>query len=204
MAPSRPLSRERVLKAAFAIADKRGLEAVTMRSVAARLNVEAMSLYNHVPSKKAMLNGLVDMLIQVAALPTGEVTPEEWVRGTADGLRALAQRHPRLVGLLTTRPVPLDDPESAKPFEAGMAAFTRAGMSVTQGFAAVQATALSLLSMTQLEATAVLQQGEGEETGLARLPLAEFPLLHQVLEEPAGIDDFWRTLVDALVRGLTS
>ena len=204
MAPSRPLSRDRILKAAFAIADKRGLEAVTMRSVAARLNVEAMSLYHHVPSKKAMLNGLIDQLIQVAALPTGEVTAEEWIRGTADGLRELAQRHPRLVGLLSTRPVPLDDPESAKPFEAGMAAFTRGGQSLAEGFAAVQAIALSLLAMTQLEASSVLQPEAREETGLAALPLDDFPLLHGVLETPAGLDDFWRTLVDGLVRGLAS
>lgn len=201
--PARPLSRDRILKAAFAIADKRGLEAVTMRSVAARLNVEAMSLYHHVPSKKAMLNGLIDLLIQVAAMPTGEVTAEEWIRGTADGLRALAQRHPRLVGLLSTRPVPLDDPESAKPFEAGLAAFTRAGMSLTEGFAAVQAISLSLLAMTQLEATSVLHADDADATGLAALPQDEFPLLHGLLEAPAGLDDFWRTLVDGLVRGLT-
>jgi AcrR family transcriptional regulator len=191
------------LKAAFAIADKRGLEAVTMRSVAARLNVEAMSLYNHVPSKKAMLNGLVDMLIQVAELPTGDVTAEQWIRGAADGLRALAQQHPRLVGLLTTRPVPLDDPESAKPFEAGLAAFSRTGMTVTEGFAAVQTVALSLLSMTTLEAASVLLPGAADETGLAALPEAEFPLLRKVLEQPAGLDELWQTLVGGLVRGLT-
>jgi AcrR family transcriptional regulator len=200
---ARPLSRERVLQAAFAIADTRGLEAVTMRSVAARLNVEAMSLYHHVPSKKAMLNGLVDLLVQVAALPSGQVTAEEWIRGAADGLRSLAQQHPRLVGLLSTRAVPLDDPESAKPFEAGLAAFTRAGYDVASGFAALQSAALALLAMTQLEAAAVLQQDTVEESELGALPLEEFPLLHQVLDSEVGLDEFWRTLVDALVRGLT-
>jgi AcrR family transcriptional regulator len=200
---ARPLSRERVLQAAFAIADTRGLEAVTMRSVAARLDVEAMSLYHHVPSKKAMLNGLVDLLVQVAALPSGQVTAEEWIRGAADGLRSLAQQHPRLVGLLSTRAVPLDDPESAKPFEAGLAAFTRAGYDVASGFAALQSAALALLAMTQLEAAAVLQQDTVEESELGALPLEEFPLLHQVLDSAVGLDEFWRTLVDALVRGLT-
>ncbi|MDX6216989.1 MAG: hypothetical protein QOG99_2573 [Frankiales bacterium] len=203
MSAARPLSRERVLQAAFAIADTRGLEAVTMRSVAARLNVEAMSLYHHVPSKKAMLNGLVDLLVQVAALPSGQVTAEEWIRGAADGLRSLAQQHPRLVGLLSTRAVPLDDPESAKPFEAGLAAFTRAGYDVASGFAALQSAALALLAMTQLEAAAVLQQDTVEESELGALPLEEFPLLHQVLDSEVGLDEFWRTLVDALVRGLT-
>ena len=204
MAAARPLSRDRILKAAFAIADKRGLEAVTMRSVAARLNVEAMSLYHHVPSKKAMLNGLVDLLIQVAAMPAGDVTAEEWIRGTATGLRSLAQQHPRLVPLLSTRPVPLDDPTSALPFEAGLAAFADAGYGLADGFAALQAVAVALLAMTQMEAIAALEQGTEEESALAALPVEDFPLLHQVLEAPAGLDEFWQTLVDGLVRGLTS
>ena len=204
MAAARPLSRDRILKAAFAIADKRGLEAVTMRSVAGRLDVEAMSLYHHVPSKKAMLNGLVDLLIQVAAMPAGEVTAEEWIRGTAAGLRSLAQQHPRLVPLLSTRPVPLDDPASALPFEAGLAAFTRSGYGLADGFAALQAVAVALLAMTQLEAIATLEERTEEESALAALPVEDFPLLHQVLEAPAGLDEFWQTLVDGLVRGLTS
>jgi AcrR family transcriptional regulator len=201
---ARPLSRDRILKAAFAIADKRGLEAVTMRSVAARLNVEAMSLYHHVPSKKAMLNGLVDLLIQVAALPTGEVTAEQWIRGTADGLRSLAQQHPRLVDLLNSRPVPLDDPESARPFEAGLAAFLREGRDLGEAFAAVQAVALALLAMTQLESNAVLADDNLSQTQVTELPETEFPLLHQLPDAETTLDDFWRTLTDGLVRGLTS
>ncbi len=204
MSAARPLSRDRILKAAFAIADKRGLEAVTMRSVAARLNVEAMSLYHHVPSKKAMLNGLVDLLIQVAALPTGEVTAEQWIRGTADGLRSLAQQHPRLVDLLNSRSVPLDDPESARPFEAGLGAFVREGRDLAQAFAAVQAVALALLSMTQLESNAALAGDSPAETSVVHLPAAEFPLLRQVPEAETTLDDFWQTLTDGLVRGLTS
>ena len=204
MSAARPLSRERVLRAAFAIADKRGLDAVTMRSVAAKLNVEAMSLYHHVPSKKAMLNGLVDLLVQVADLPRGDVTAEEWIRGSAEGLRALARKHPRLVDLLSSRTVPLDDPEAARPFEAGLAAFMRTGRDLAQAFAAVQAVALSLLAMTHLEAVAVLDPGAASEaSGVDALPADEFPLLHQVSATGTELDHFWQTLVDGLVRGLT-
>jgi AcrR family transcriptional regulator len=42
-----PLSRERVLRAAVALADERGIEALTMRNLGQELGVEAMSLYNH-------------------------------------------------------------------------------------------------------------------------------------------------------------
>lgn len=204
MSAARPLSRDRILKAAFAIADKRGLEALTMRNVAARLNVEAMSLYHHVPSKKAMLNGLVDLLVQVAELPTGEVTAEQWIRGTAEGLRSLARQHPRVVDLLSSRTIPLDDPESAKPFEAGLAAFVREGRDVGEAFAAVQSVALALLSMTQLESTSVLATGTEAGTSIEELPATDFPLLHQVPEAGTSLDDFWSTLTEGLVRGFTT
>jgi AcrR family transcriptional regulator len=61
-APRRPLSRERVLRAAIALADAGGIKAVTMRRVAQELGVEAMSLYNHVESKDDLLDGVVELI----------------------------------------------------------------------------------------------------------------------------------------------
>ncbi len=58
-----PLSRDRVLRAAVALADEQGLDAVTMRRLGEQLGVEAMSLYNHVQSKRDLLDGMIDELI---------------------------------------------------------------------------------------------------------------------------------------------
>jgi AcrR family transcriptional regulator len=58
-----PLTKERVLNAAVALADERGLETLTMRNLAHELGVEAMSLYYHLPNKEAVLDGMVDSLI---------------------------------------------------------------------------------------------------------------------------------------------
>ena len=58
-----PLSRERVLRAAVALADARGIEALTMRSLGQELGVEAMSLYNHVANKEAILDGVVEVVV---------------------------------------------------------------------------------------------------------------------------------------------
>lgn len=58
------MSRERVLRAAVRIADEGGLDAVTMRAVATAVDVEAMSLYHHVANKQALLDGLVDTIVQ--------------------------------------------------------------------------------------------------------------------------------------------
>ncbi len=58
-----PLSRERVLTAAVALADREGIEAVTMRKLAQEVGVEAMSLYYHVANKEEVLDGMVEVLV---------------------------------------------------------------------------------------------------------------------------------------------
>ena len=61
--PRIPLSRERVLGAAIALADREGIDALTMRNLAHELGVEAMSLYYHVENKEALLDGVVDAIM---------------------------------------------------------------------------------------------------------------------------------------------
>ncbi len=58
-----PLTRERVLHAAVELADETGLDALTMRNLGQRLGVEAMSLYNHVANKEAVLDGVVEVVV---------------------------------------------------------------------------------------------------------------------------------------------
>ncbi|MFO7699911.1 MAG: TetR family transcriptional regulator, partial [Acidimicrobiia bacterium] len=58
-----PLSRGRVLEAAIDLADREGIEALTMRRLGLDLGVEAMSLYNHVSNKEDLLDGVVETLI---------------------------------------------------------------------------------------------------------------------------------------------
>ena len=58
-----PLTRERVLRAAVELADERGIDALTMRSLGQQLGVEAMSLYNHVSNKNDVLDGLVEVIV---------------------------------------------------------------------------------------------------------------------------------------------
>ena len=60
--PRTPLSRERVLRAAVALADESGIDSLTMRKLGEALGVEAMSLYNHVANKVDLLDGMVDLV----------------------------------------------------------------------------------------------------------------------------------------------
>jgi AcrR family transcriptional regulator len=59
-----PLSRERVLRAAVAIADATGIGSLTMRSLARELGVKPMALYYHVANKEEILDGIVDLSLQ--------------------------------------------------------------------------------------------------------------------------------------------
>ena len=67
--PRAPLTRERVLQVAITIADRAGVEGLSMRKVGQELGVEAMSLYNHVANKDDLLDGMLDVLVGEIELP---------------------------------------------------------------------------------------------------------------------------------------
>jgi AcrR family transcriptional regulator len=105
-----PLSRDRVLAAAVALADAEGLSAVTMRRLAASLGVEAMSLYHHLPGKDGLLDGLVETVVADVGDAVAEVDddagPEEWqevLRNRFLAARAVMLRHPWAPGLIGSR-----------------------------------------------------------------------------------------------------
>jgi AcrR family transcriptional regulator len=88
-----PLSAERVLQAALALADEGGLEALSMRRLAQALGVEAMSLYNHVPGKEQVLDGLVELVVAEIDLPTPGGDWRATMRGRARSAHAALMRH---------------------------------------------------------------------------------------------------------------
>jgi AcrR family transcriptional regulator len=100
--------RHKILDAALSIADERGLAAVSMRSVAERVGLSAMSLYPHVASKEALLDGVVDVLLAELLPELGKLPADAdwWTRlvAVAQGVRRLAARHPSAFSLLLARP----------------------------------------------------------------------------------------------------
>lgn len=105
--PRDPLSRERVLAAAVALADARGVEAVTMRAIAEALDCEAMSLYYYVKGKSELLAGLVevilDQVIEATEADDAAAGPEEWdqtVRRRCLTARVVMMRHPWARGVI--------------------------------------------------------------------------------------------------------
>jgi AcrR family transcriptional regulator len=100
---SRPLTRERVLGAALAVAEREGLERLSMRLVARELGVSPMALYRHVTNKDDLLDGVVERLLGQLRLPDESLAWDRRLRVLAAELRALARRHPDLFGLLLRR-----------------------------------------------------------------------------------------------------
>jgi AcrR family transcriptional regulator len=97
--------RQQILDAGLAIADAKGLEAVSMRAVAERAGVTAMALYPHVASKADLLDGMVGRLL-TGLLPHAE-PGQDWrqrLRSLARAGRKLAHQHPWGATLLFSRP----------------------------------------------------------------------------------------------------
>lgn len=98
-----PLSRDAIVRAALALADREGLDAVSMRNVASELDVGFMRFYGHVESKEQLLELMVDAVYGELAPPADE----SWraaLRSVAQELRAAAARHAWFIGLLGGRP----------------------------------------------------------------------------------------------------
>lgn len=111
-----PLNSERVFAAAIALADREGIEALTMRRLAEELGVEAMSLYYHVANKEAILDGVVEAIVSEIEVELGGFDVPAVVPDWKDAVR---QR------ILTARTVMMRHRWAPAVFE------TRTTMSVT-------------------------------------------------------------------------
>jgi len=101
--PRAPLSRDRVLRAAVALADEVGIAAFSMRKLAEALGVEAMSLYHHFANKEQILDGMIDAVFDEIELPTKAARWREAVHRRMTSVRAVLRRHRWALGLMDSR-----------------------------------------------------------------------------------------------------
>lgn len=101
-----PLSRERVLRAAIALADAGGIESLSMRRLAQELGVEAMSLYHHVANKNDILSGIADMVVAEYEIPAPGGDWKASIRRTAVSAHRVLLRHPWAANLLLAGTTP--------------------------------------------------------------------------------------------------
>jgi AcrR family transcriptional regulator len=123
-----PLSRERVLAGAVALADADGIAALTIRSLAQHLDVKPMSLYYYVANKSEILDAIVDVVFSEIDLPTvdGDWRSEIHLRATS--ARQVLRRHSWAIGLLESRTTP--GPATLRHHDAMLGTLRSAGFSI--------------------------------------------------------------------------
>ena len=192
------LTRDLILRTAVRLADRDGPDAVTLRKIANELGVHVTSLYNHVPTREAVTDGIVEMLLDEAHLPVEPLPWEEWVRRYIDGITAVAVSHPGAFHALRQRPV--QGARATASFEVALAAFADAGFSAADGFASVKAASYVAL-MIGMERSMVAR-GELLETQLEELPEESFPRVRSIAQDVSDYEAVWAFSVDTLVAGL--
>ncbi|WP_371649091.1 MULTISPECIES: TetR/AcrR family transcriptional regulator [unclassified Streptomyces] len=127
-APRPPLTRDRVLRTAVALADTGGIESLTMRKLGVELGVEAMSLYRHVANKVDLLDGMIDSVFAEIDLPCGKAGWRTAMRRRAISARAVMSRHPWATGLMESRTTP--GPATLHHHDAVIGTLREAGFSI--------------------------------------------------------------------------
>jgi AcrR family transcriptional regulator len=123
-----PLSRQRALSTAVALADAEGLGSLSMRKLAQELGVEAMSLYHHVANKEDILDGMVDMVFAEIELPSDGTDWKTAMRQRAESARAALTRHPWAISIMDSRTSP--GPATLRHHDAVIGSCRRAGFSI--------------------------------------------------------------------------
>ena len=208
-APHTPLNRERVLRAALALADESGIESITMRKLGEATGVEAMSLYNHVANKDDLLDAMTDAVFGEIEMPVGENSWKSAMRQRAIAVRTVLSRHRWAIGLMDSRTSP--GPATLRHHDAVIGCLRDAGFSVEltahaysvldsyiYGFALQERS----LPFDTPEETAQLAQ-----TMLAQFPVEEYPHLakftfEHVLQPGYDYGDEYEFGLDLILDGL--
>jgi AcrR family transcriptional regulator len=207
-----PLSRERVLQTAVRMADEDGIEALTMRKLAGRLRVEAMSLYNHVANKADLVDGMADLVLGEIELPA-TADWEDAIRGSAISAHDAFVRHPWVCSLVITPASRRPQPTRLRHMEWLLGRLDDAGFSTELTYHAYHVLDSHLVGFTLWElghtATAKAIAGEDMEafvaSFIAKLRADGLPLLadhaEQHLDPPPGKGGFELGL-DLILEGL--
>ncbi|MFF7455403.1 TetR/AcrR family transcriptional regulator C-terminal domain-containing protein [Kitasatospora sp. NPDC008115] len=217
--PPGDLSRERLIRAALELADAEGLAALSMRAVASRLGVSAMSAYRHVTSKDELVLLTADAAFGEARYPAEP--PAGWRPRLELGARtlwALFRRHPWLAHLSpVTRPLLL--PNLLTHAEWALAALDGHGLSPTAAldihvllYSYIEGIAVNLERETQAQATTGLTGDEWTDTRLAafdpRTAASRLPVFTRMMSDLADgydldLDALFELGLATLLDGLT-
>jgi AcrR family transcriptional regulator len=145
--PRVPLSKERVLGAAVALADEGGVDALSMRRLAQELGVVPMALYKHVANKDEMLGGMIDVVVGEIDPPLSGTDWKTAVRQRVLSARSALLRHPWASQVIESRTDPT--PAVLKYMDSMVGMFRAGGFSVDLTHHAMHAMGSRLLGFSQ-------------------------------------------------------
>lgn len=176
------LSKQRVVVEAVRLADREGVDGLSMRRLAGVLGAGAMSLYHYVASKDDLLDGMIDIVFEEIELPPEEGDWQSSMRRLAESTRQALARHPWAIGLMESRTTP--GPANLRHREALTACLRRAGFSALMATHAnwllnsyVYGYALQAASLPFDTADELAEMTE--DVYLPQLPPDEFPYLNE-------------------------
>jgi len=178
-----PLTRERVLTAAVGLADRDGIESLSMRTLGQALGVEAMSLYNHVANKDAILDGIVDLVVAEIEVPTAITDWRAAMRARCVSTHKALLRHPWAIVLIESRTQL--GPARLRYFNAVLGILRRGGFSIARAYNAFLTLDSYIYGFTLQEVSWPFESDERSQAVDALIPQLsadEYPYMLEIMQ----------------------
>ena len=181
-APEVGLSKQRIVAEALRLADREGVEGLSMRRLAGVLGAGAMSLYHYVANKDELLDAMIDIVFEEIELPPDDVDWQSAMRQEGLSARQVLARHPWAISLMESRTSP--GPANLRHREAVTACLRKAGFSVAMATHANWLLNSYVYGHALQEAnlpfdTAAELADMTEDVYLPQIPADEFPYLSE-------------------------
>jgi AcrR family transcriptional regulator len=170
-----------VFQAAVDLADRGGLESLTMRKLAEELGAGAMSLYHYVPKKDELLVGMIDIVFSEIELPSTDVDWKTALRRRAISTREALNRHRWAVGLMESHTMP--GPASFRLHNAVLGVLREAGFSIERTIQAYSVLDAYMYGFALQEKTVPFEDAAGSAAVAERQApeFDDFPYLAEVV-----------------------
>jgi AcrR family transcriptional regulator len=185
VAPRPALTAPRVISAAVALADRIGVDALTIRKLAAALDVKPMTIYHHVANKEAIIDAMVDQVFDEIELPPADVDWKQAIRQRSLSARVVLARHPWAAPLMESRSTP--GPATLRHHDAVLGCLRSGGFSVemtAHAYALIDAFVYGFaLQEASLPATGGDEMADLAESIAAAMPVDQYPNLAEFTTE---------------------
>lgn len=203
-----PLTRERIIDTAIVLIEREGDDGVSMRRIAAELGVAPMSLYNHIPSKSMLLEGIANRVLSMLTIDDASKAWQDRARSLLRGYHDLARSYPRCVSFLLRRSI--ETTSGLRPIENALALAHDAGFDGAMAVSIMRALLAYAVGANMRESGSFHTPSAVLEQLIKSVDRHEFPYLAAAVPELIHSDpdadfdfglDLLLTAIDALPRG---